>query len=209
MPERGSERMGRIFEGSGGLSSLVLWEQKTLGGTGPRLRVPAGGKGDGGSGLPGAGVPPFPLSGPGRIPRQGAFSGTAPVPRCGCPSVSISARAMTWTGWHLQRLCSDLTCKEPSTSVLGEEGAYLSARVKNWSFGLLGQSSPLPVAWRDPGCCLGTLSTGLPPGVLSPTSSPTPARLQRAEQEQRGRRESATGRCRSFGPWLAVCGMGG
>lgn len=39
-------------------------------------------------------------------------------PRGGGPKGSISACAMMWTSWHLQRLCSNLICKEPSLQFL-------------------------------------------------------------------------------------------
>lgn len=61
---------------------------------------------------------------------------------------------------------------------------YLPAQLKNWSFGLSGQSS---LSWWPGGTGVAvsasTLNTGLPTGARSPASSSTPARLQKAERE--------------------------
>lgn len=133
-------------------------------------------------------------------------------PRCGCPNVIIfwMCHDVDWLASSETEFKSNLQGALPSVlgscnsqSLRVEMGGsareedtgsqaphyqvfstYLSAPFKNWSFGLLGQSSPLLVAWQDRGCCLSTFNTGLPPGAPSPTSSATSARLQKAEQAQ-------------------------
>lgn len=117
----GLRRRGVRFLSRGkGLASLVLWEQKTFGSTGPWLRVPAGERAvvarayheqvccslypaltaSGGRELLMA--PPLLQVGPGVGALMSVFSGCA----------------MMGTGWRLQRLCSNLICKERSLQFL-------------------------------------------------------------------------------------------
>lgn len=159
------KKMGQIFKWRRGLASLVLWEQKSLGSTGPWLRVPAGERAlayheqvccslypalTASLGRELLVVPPVPSRlqvGPGVGALMSVFSGCA----------------MMWTGWHLQRLSSNLICKEPSLQFL----VPVTPKVLGWRWEEVQEKRTLAHKPRTTRCLAHTCQLRLKTGPLA------------------------------------------